>query len=425
MKLRLLLLLVCLAATAAGVAWQAWDMFSPARRPMLQGWDDSYYYFWLPSVIIDHDVDFSNQLTQSRTMDPGMSDLALAQPRTATGVIANKYPPGWALGSLPFFLAAHVAGPPHPTGFEPVYLGAVWLGQLMYAAAGAWLAIRIVSRYFARPVAETAVLAGWLASPLLYYQTARLSMSHSQVFALAMAVFYVALRIQDGDQRRRAWLWLGFCATLLVVTRNICAIYLIAPAWIVLRHLRSARAAAWLAAGAIVPAAVQIAAWRSVYGSWLAYSYGGERFDFHQLHVREILFSARHGWFYWHPLLLVGIGGFAAWACRRAEGRGWLVSLGLVVLLNAAWPMWWLGSSFGHRGFEVATFFAMLGLAALLAHAAPRPAWRRAAAVLIAGAIAWNLALGALFLTQRIPREDPVTYADAAQAVANWVAGRR
>ena len=73
-----LLIALCVTVVAAGVTWTAWDMFGAARRPMLQGWDDSFYYFWLPSAVIDHDVNFANQLEHSGTIAPGMRDLALA-----------------------------------------------------------------------------------------------------------------------------------------------------------------------------------------------------------------------------------------------------------------------------------------------------------------------------------------------------------
>ncbi|MFA5058290.1 MAG: hypothetical protein WC485_09270, partial [Opitutaceae bacterium] len=314
------LALLCAAVAAAGVTWQAWDMFGPKHRPMLQGWDDSFYYFWLPSVVIDHDLDFSNQLAHSGTVDAAARDAGLAQPRTATGLLPNKYPPGWALASLPFFLAAHAVAPAGATGFEPGYLLAVWAGQLLYAAAGLWLAVKLVARLVPGAPATAVVLAGWLASPLIYYQTARVSMCHSLVFTLAMAVFWLALRIAHGDARPRVWLALGFCSALLVVTRNVAVVYLVFPAVVLAPRLRSPKAAAWLALGAAGPVAVQLAAWKLLFGSWLVYSYGGERFDFTHLHAAAVLFSPRHGWFYWHPLLLVGVAAFAAWAWRRREG---------------------------------------------------------------------------------------------------------
>lgn len=419
------LALLCAAVALAGAAWTAWDMFAPAQRPMLQGWDDSFYYFWLPSVVIDHDLDFSNQLAHSGSLDATAQAEALAQPRTRTGFLPNKYPPGWALGSLPFFAVVHLFTPAGSNGFEPAYLVVIWLGQLLYAAIGLWLAVEIVSRYFARTTAAIAVFTAWLASPLVYYQGARLSMSHSQVFVLAMLVTWTAFRIWDGDRRGRNWMLLGLAAALLIVTRNLAAVYLIWPALVVARRLRSWPAAAWLVAGAVVPVLTQLLAWKILHGSWLAYSYGDERFDFSQLHLREVLFSARHGWFYWHPLMLAGIAGFVAWAWRRIEGRAWLGSLVAIVLLNAAWPMWWLGSSFGHRGFEVCTFFAAIGLAQLAHAVRAAGSLRKAFTLLVTLCIVWNLALFALFLTQRISRDQPVTYLDSARALVGWITGER
>jgi len=421
----LLLVIICLAVAGAGVAWPAWDMFGRTHRPMLQGWDDSFYYFWLPSVVIDHDLDFANQLAHSGTMDPAMRDLALKLPRTRTGLLDTKYPPGWAIGSLPFFLLAHLYAPPNATGFEPIYLIATWLGQLLYAAAGLWLAFQIVRRYFPAHIATIAVLLGWLTSPLVYYQTARLSMSHSQVFVLAMLVFWLALQLNERHTSARNWILLGFSSALLVVTRNVAVVYLTLPAWVLVRNLRSLESAAWLALGAAAPIAVQLVSWKILYGSWLAYSYGGERFNFSDLHLVGVLFSPLHGWFYWHPLLLAGIAAFLVWGWRRAEGRAWAASLLVIVLLDAAWPTWWLGSSFGHRGFEVPTFFAMIGFAMLLQASSTRLAIRNVLIAIAMLAVVWNLALLTLFLAQRIPREERVTYSDAGRALATWVTGER
>lgn len=423
-RLIALLAVLCLAVASIGVTWVAWDMFGSAQKPMLQGWDDSYYYFWLPSAVIDHDLDFSNQLAGSGTVDPATRDLALTLPRTETGLLANKYPPGWALGSLPFFLVAHAIAPSGANGFEPTYLAAVWLGQLLYAIAGLWIATQILRRYFAPRIALAAVLAGWLVSPLVYYQTARLSMSHSQVFTLAMVIFWLSLRLVDGDRRPRIWLLLGLTSGLLVVTRNVAFIYLTVPAWAAWLTLRRPAHAVLLALGAAVPLSIQGAAWKALYGSWFAYSYGGERFDFAHLHLGGVLFSPFHGWFYWHPMMLVGVGAFAWWGWRRTEARWWGLSLGAIIVLDAAWPTWWLGSSFGHRGFEVPTLFAMLGIAWVWEKLQASPLGRRAWVTVLAVAIAWNIALFALFLTQHIPREAPVRYADVVHALGNWSHGR-
>lgn len=425
LKATLLLVALCLAVAATAVSWTARDMFGPTHRPMLEGLDDSFYYFWLPAVVIDHDLDFSRQLALSGTVTASARNAALAQPRTATGLYPSKYPPGWALGSLPFFLAARVFAPAGSTGFEPVYLLAVWIGQMLYAAAGLWLAVLIIRRLVPGAPAAVAVLSVWLASPLVYYQTARVSLSHSQVFVLAMAVFWLTLLVVDGDQRGRVWAALGFSSALLVVTRNVAVVYLAFPAVLLFRDLRSGRAVGWFALGAAGPAAIQVVAWKMFFGSWIAYSYGNETFDFAHLHLTDVLFSPLHGWFYWHPLLLVGIVSFLWWTWRRPVGWPWAGSLGAILVLNAAWPCWWLGSSFGNRGFEVPVFWGMLGIAAVLRAAQRRPAWRRVLVGAVSLAVVWNLLLAALFLTRQIPREAPVTYADAGRALARWFAGVR
>lgn len=420
LNLAAMLAALAIVVIGCGVAWTAWDMFGPERKSMLQGWDDSYYYFYLPSVVIDHDLDFSNQVAQSGTMNADMRENSLSAPRTATGLIPNKYPPGWALGSLPFFLIAHALSPPGSTGFEPTYIASVWLGQLLYAIIGGWLAIKILSRYFSPTPSVVIVFTVWLASPLVYYQSARLAMSHSQVFALAMATFWLSLQLLDGDKRISTWWLLGFTSALLVVTRNLAIVYCTLPLLVIVRRLRSIKAVAAVLGGAIGPVAVQVICWKILYGSWLVYSYGGERFAFADMHLMGVLFSPLHGWFYWHPLMLIGVIGFLFWAWPRPEGVAWIISLLVVVLLDAAWPTWWLGSSFGHRGFEVGTLFATIGFASLWDALRDRPIFRRLLTLIAALAIVWNLALLALFLTQRIPREKPVSYGDAGKALWHW-----
>jgi len=414
-----------LAVLAAAVAvsslvWQGWDMFATRHRSLLMGSDDSYHYFWLPTVVIDHDLDFTNQVFQSERFGEDIRRYALTQPLTATGLPPIKYPPGWALGSLPFFLVAHVLAPPGATGLEPIYITTVWCGQLLYAVIGLWLATLVLGRFFPMPVARTAVLVGWLASPLIYYQTVRLAMSHSQVFTLGLATYHLALLIHERKACTWHWAVLGFCAALLVVTRNVAAVYLLLPACLVARHVRSFRTAAALGLGALPPILVQLGAWKIMFGSWLVYSYGKERFDFTQLHLLEIFFSPRHGWFYWHPLLLPAMAAFVAWARPQFAGRLWLGSLLVNTALYAAWPTWWLGLSFGHRGFELSLFLAMIGLAGLIVAVQDRPVARRGLGAAFIAAIVWNLLLFTLFVPHKIPGEESVTYGAVLMSLAKW-----
>ncbi len=61
--------------------------------------------------------------------------------------------------------------------------------------------------------------------------------------------------LRDNPARPALWAVLGFSSALLVVTRNVAAVYLVMPAWVVIQKLRTPRAALCLALGALPPLA--------------------------------------------------------------------------------------------------------------------------------------------------------------------------
>ncbi|MES1167023.1 MAG: hypothetical protein ABUL68_03385, partial [Pseudomonadota bacterium] len=320
------------------VVYQGWDMFARTpHKPMLQGNDDSYYYFWLRSAVVDGDWDFSNELRTSPTIDESARPVLLAEPLTPAGRPRDKYTIGWAFASAPFFLAAHVVakltGQP-ADGWQPVYFVFIWIGHLGYTLGGLWLALRVMRRFVGENAAWIGVLAVWLASPLLYYQTARISMVHGLAFVLTVAAFELAFGLREKPASRLRWLLLGGVAGLLLITRPTSGVYLLFPAWLAGRLLwaPASRREAWRGLGwAVLPAlgllGLQSAAWHQVYGSWFPDTYAGETFRFASPQLASVLFSPQHGLFYWHPLLLVSGAAFL-----YATGRGlfpftWLLSL--------------------------------------------------------------------------------------------------
>ena len=51
------------------IAYKGYGMFTPEQEPILQGFDDSFYYFWLRSTVIDRDVDFFNELEMANVVN--------------------------------------------------------------------------------------------------------------------------------------------------------------------------------------------------------------------------------------------------------------------------------------------------------------------------------------------------------------------
>jgi len=89
--------------------------------------DGRYYYAYLPSLVVDGDLDFSNQIREHWETE---WNPALLLDRTERGLVRNQYPIGLALTLFPSFLAAHAAtkasalgggAPLAPDGYSLLY----------------------------------------------------------------------------------------------------------------------------------------------------------------------------------------------------------------------------------------------------------------------------------------------------------------
>ncbi len=286
------------------------------------------------------------------------------------------------------------------------------------------LAWRCVRRWCDPPTALLAVGLLWAGSPLIYYQTFKLSLSHNAAFLGVTLMTWALLRAREERGRNWPWWLAGMAWGLMLIVRFQLAVFAVVPAWIWWREARAAgttrraaaMAGAWLA-GVVPLLALQFFAWHVVYGRWLVFTYGEEGEGFNWLHPAFFggLLSAQHGLFYWHPFLLAGATGLGwlAWRRDRLALAGSL-ALVLVVYVNAAWWCWWFASSFGQRAFDGACLYLMIGLAGLLTRL---PAAGRTALCGLGGmAAAWNFYVMAVFYTTAISRNDAVTWAQMFHA---------
>lgn len=430
MKTRLLVaacLLLALGHFAAKLVEIPW-------RSALRGSDATFNYVWLRSLMVGGDFDFRDDLTVTNTLNAAERKTVPTMPVTKTGRLANKYGIGWAVVSLPFYLVAdgivatgRVLGvwTLERDGYNWVYQVVIMTGHFLLAGCSLLLAYRIARRWCAREPAVIGVAMLWAASPLVYYQASNLAMSHGVTFLAVVLCTYGVVKTREEPERLWPWVLAGAALGLAVITRFQTAIYGVLPAWAWLWLAKDGAGAARLtrtavaaAAGALPVIALQLGAWKIVYGSWLVHSYGqqGEKFYWFKPALREVMFSANHGLFYWHPLLLAGFAGLVALAWRRG-GLVWagLAAAVIAIYVNAAWWCWWFGASFGNRAFDGAILFLMMGLA----WAFERLPAKAALWLFVAGSACgwWNAVLIVLYRTAVISRNSAVTYEEMLREV--------
>jgi hypothetical protein len=395
---------------------------SPLGRPFsFVVSDGRYYYVYLPSLLLDGDLDFTNQIREHWETD---FDARLLKARTELGYPGNKYPVGVALSVAPGFLAGHVtacvlhavtgADCVAPDGYSPPYQLLSFLWILMLGVLSLCLTDYLLSNCFgiAPGLTLLATLACWAGSPLLYYMLREPFMAH------VVSGFWVNLCLVQlyllGRKHPPAEVTPGrlfsltgaFSMALICRPTNV----FLAPflVYVLSRLIRAGQLGrlarmAPAALPGLIPLAIQALVWRNMTGHWVFYSYGRVRFDWLHPAAWQTLFSTRHGLFVWSPLLFLGVAGL--WwrlvsRLRRPEPFVVCALLSLVVLwyFNSAWPTWWFGDAFGARAFIEATVVFAAGLAFLFERARSLPkAVRLTGWAILAASVLGELTLAGLY----------------------------
>lgn len=437
--------LVALKAGMVGMSLNFYDIRHMKANSTVYGWDTTFYYIWLRSAVLDFDMDFENDIQLADTLPENEREFALGElPRTETGMLANKYPIGWAMFHAPWFVLGHGAAlglnaagfDVRTDGYGRVYELFLYTGSLLYAALSMWLTYALLIRVFERKIALASLLLVWTSGLLIYYQLRQYAMAHNLTYLCLVSTFYWIYAIREFPPLKRNWLMLGLSVGMLAITRYQAVVYLLFPfllaVWEIVRLRTTVKAVLYCVLGILVPVALQLACWKGLYGSWLVYTYTGEGFLWAEPKLFATLFDPNHGLVYWHPIFLVGIVGLFGFLAMRKEGLAWtwLVSIAAVTYINAAWHCWWFGVSFGNRAYEGVTLFVFFGVAALLYFAEKGGRWVKGVtyAALLALCV-WNI--GVLEVTMYswqtgVGLAGAETHGELAQAIwERWVEGKR
>jgi hypothetical protein len=350
------------------------------------------YFSYLPSILLDGDLDFENEYTAFYREDPegrrGFKETFLDR-ESATGLKLNFAPVGAALLWSPFYLATHlfVRG----DGLGSPYRTAVSLASALYGAAGLFLCYRLARRYAAPFVSLLAILTLWWATPVAYYMYVAPGMSHA-CSLFTVAVFFALWPWAAGGGPARFAIW-GASAGLMALVREQDVFYAAAVPFALfpldqrLKRLASFGAAAFLV---FLP---QLFVYQILSGAPEPLPEVQRKMSWLSPHFFQVLLSPEHGLFFWSPVLLLFLAGaFLLLRKERAAGISLAAALLAQVYISGAVDSWTQAGAFGSRRFVSATpIFSVWGA---LTYAALEPRWKRyGLAATAALFVAWNVSL--------------------------------
>ncbi len=350
------------------------------------------YYVYLPSIVIDGDLEFQNQLDVQFHGDPP-PDFAKAMHR-------NRWPTGVALSIAPAFLAAH--GLSHltcsltgvaalaPNGYTVLYFVFCVAWAMAISALGMIVADRLlVQRFGIRgPIAAAAVLTNWLGTHYLWYFVREPLIAHMLGASWVIFAIYLVHRIERTAQQGLLIWWhlpaLALTTSMALTCRLTNAFLFPMFVYLLIVLIRgqlvgTALRLLPLILVALTPLAIQAYVTHRITGAVAPasmYDAGyapNERFYWTQPALLRSLISSRHGLFFTTPALLL-----AAWGLARIWDLGFgiwdsnpkskirsdplltslVLSATILWYLNSAWYAWWFGPCVGNRGFvELAGLF--------------------------------------------------------------------
>ncbi len=292
--------------------------------------DGIFYYSWVRSMVVDHDIDFQNDYQHFGVNQQG-----------------NKHAVGPALlWIVPFWWMHQTV---QATGYEFPYQLAVGLTSVLAVIFGLILLYQLLRRWFSQSASILTILAIAFTTNLLFYGSLDTVNSHGVSF-FASALFLAFL---INRQALLAGLALGFLGAIRPhdLILGIVAFGLL--------HKKE-----WtkFLVGAGIGFLPQLVAWQALYGNfWNIPYFSGEGFNLLQPHLLEVLFSTNFGLFVYSPILILGLLGLFFWKNRLRLFFSLAILLELLAI--SSWSTWWQGASYGGRMFVGSLPLFALGIA--------------------------------------------------------------
>lgn len=310
--------------------------------------DGIFYYSWVRSAVVDHDIDFINEYAH----------FGVSQPKTILGEYGNKYSVGAAVLWYPWFLWTHtiVKG----TGYELPYQLAIGVASMLYVFTGFILLYRLLLTRFTQQSSLFTMLAIAGATNLLFYGSLDTVNSHAVSFFASVMLLTFLL------EKEKKWFRIGCLVGLVALIRTQDSVLALAA----LPFFKKPQQFLLLAAGALYVFIPQLLVWQILYGKFWVSPYVStiEGFNFLQPHIIGVLFSLSNGLFLWTPVVVIGIVGLLLHHKTQKILVWMAISILAQLYIVASWSIWWQGASYSGRMFVSSLPFIAFGIANLLSH---------------------------------------------------------
>jgi len=383
--------------------WASWARPYTASPPIRS--DGVGYHMWTKAF---KSGDYSFVANQGAYDDFGCSL------QKQTGQCVNKWSMGTGLLRYPFIWP--FVDPQTPKHFSEVEEQFVhWFAGALLLFSG-WLLLDTTARRGYHGFAPNfALLVVALGTGWFHYSTFDAGFSHAYsafwASVLIWGINYAAQTAASSRQKASVGALLMITGVMMMLTRNT-NVFLIAGSGLlgILWAYSAGRLGKLigpllcLGLGTILGEAIQLLYNSHATGTLVLSSYVDEGFLWDQPQQWSVLFSYKKGLFTYYPALLLVILNAAVVKAARVSLMPTLLVVVALATIYGFWHTWWLGGSFGHRGFvEVAPLFYMPTVVAL---AGLRGAfWRRFIPVVYVGLVLVSLRLMWAYWQGQLPYE--------------------
>lgn len=394
-------------------------------KPSIRGNDGILNYCFLRSLIFDGDIDFQNDYAEYDKLTQYKFKLSEKPVSAKTNRIENRYGIGSSMLWMPFFFIAKFADDASGgrdldfRGAGKIYEIAISIASSFYGIIGVFLLFLMIKKLFGEKEAYLSTAAMLFASPLFFYIYLHPSMSHANAFFLSSLAYFLLLAKDNVNAVRISLI--GLVAGLLAATR-LQDVFFLAPipvVYVLIQHSQGHRTKNIIIGlllfmvFSFIGFLPQMFVWKILYGSFISGPSAYLEYPQFKLymprHFIEVLFSSRHGLFFWHPILFLAFIGLFIKSERHDKIRLALL-LGFLAeyYLISCWSEWHGGAAFGQR-LLITSFPALIyGAAALIEKASAKVKIRHLTIIVIVF-ILWNFGLIFQYGKMMIPRENYIS----------------